>query len=181
MVAGHYAMALVAYERQRSAPLWLLLFASIFLDLLMIALVLFGVETMAPPEGVRPSLTAMQVDMTFSHDLVPVLLWSVALAGFGWWLTRRLAIAVWTGALVLLHEAADFLSGFPHHLLGPGTAELGLGLYFRAPLLALAIELVVAVACVWWFCRRTDLPRGRQIALYALAVAGVAAMLPLAR
>lgn len=181
MVAGHYAMALVAYERQRSAPLWLLLFASIFLDLLMIVLVLVGVETMAPPEGARPGLAAMQVDMTFSHDLVPVLLWAVALAGFGWWVTRRLAIALWAGALVLLHEAADFLSGFPHYVLGPGTTELGLGLYFRAPLLALAIELVVALACVWWFCRRTDLPRGRRIALYGLAIAGVAAMLPLAR
>ena len=112
MVAGHYATALVAYERERTAPLWLLLFASIFLDLLMITLVLLGVETMAPPEGVKPSLAAMRVDMTFSHDVVPVLLWSVAIAGFAWWWTRRLAIAAWAAALVLLHEVADFVSGY---------------------------------------------------------------------
>ena len=181
MVAGHYATALVAYERERTAPLWLLLFASIFLDLLMITLVLLGVETMAPPEGIKPSLAAMRVDMTFSHDVVPVLLWSAAIAGFAWWWTRRLAIAAWAAVLVLLHEIADFVSGFPHFVLGPGTREVGLGLYFRAPLLALAIELAVGLACVWWFCSRTDLPRGRRIALYALVIGGVAAMLPLAR
>jgi hypothetical protein len=181
MVAGHYAMSLVAYERQRQGPLWLFLFAGIFLDLLMIGLVLAGVEVMAPPPGaVRPHFASMVVDMSYSHDVVPVVVWAAAMAAFAYVVTRNRAVALWAAGLVVVHEVADFVSGFSHFIHGPGTAEVGLGLYGRAPLAALGVELLVAVACVWWFGHRTQLSARRRLALYALAVGGVAALLPLA-
>jgi len=181
MVAGHYAMSLLAYERHREGPLWLFLFAGIFLDLLMITLVLAGVEVMAPgPDALRPGFATMVIDMSYSHDIVPVVFWAIVMAGFAYLVTGKSAIALWAGGLVLLHEAADLLSGFPHFVHGPGTPEVGLGLYFRAPLGALAIELLVGLICVWWFCTRTKLAFKRQLALYLLTVLGVGALLPMA-
>lgn len=181
MVVGHYAMSLIAYERHREGPLWLFLFAGIFLDLLMILLVLTGVEVMAPgPGATRPGFATMVIDMSYSHDIVPVTFWAILMAGFAYLITRSRAVALWAGGLVLLHEVADLVSGFPHFVLGPDTPEVGLGLYFSAPLGALAIELLVGLACVWWFCSRTQLAAKRQLALYGLTVVGVAALLPMA-
>lgn len=181
MVAGHYAMSLLAYERHREGPLWLFLFAGIFLDLLMILLVLTGVEVMAPgPGATRPAFATMVIDMSYSHDIVPVAFWASVMTGFAYLVTRRQAVAFWAGGLVLLHEVADLVSGFPHFVLGPDTPEVGLGLYFRAPLGALAIELIAGLVCVWWFCSRTRLAFRRQLALYTLTVVGVGALLPMA-
>ena len=181
MVAGHYATSLLAYERHREGPLWLFLFAGIFLDILMVSLVLAGVEVMAPAHGAPgPAFATMDIDMTYSHDLLPVAGWAVVIAGFAFAITLSRGVALWAGALVLLHEVADLLSGFPHYVFGPDTPEIGLGLYFSAPLGALAIELVVALACVWWFSKQTRLSGKRQLTLYILCFVGVAALLPFA-
>lgn len=181
MVVGHYAMSLLAYERHREGPLWLFLVAGIFLDLVLITLVLAGVEVMGPgPDALRPEFATMVIDTPYSHDIVPVTFWALVMAGIAYLITRKRAIALWAGGLVLLHEAADLLSGFPHFVFGPGTPEVGLGLYFQAPLSALAIELLVSLICVWWFCTRTNLAFKRQLALYLLTVLGVGALLPMA-
>lgn len=181
MVAGHYAISLVAYERHREGPLWLFLIAGMFLDILMIVLVLTGVEEMAPsPGATRPRFSTMVIDMSYSHDLVPVAGWAAVMTGVVYLVTRSRGAAIWAGGLVLLHEVADLVSGFPHFLLGPETAAVGLGLYSHAPVAALVVELLVAVACVWWFSTRTKLAGRRQLALYLLSFFGVAALLPMA-
>jgi hypothetical protein len=129
MVAGHYAMSLLAYERHRGGPLWLFLFAGIFLDILMISLVLAGVEEMAPAHGAtRPGFATMAIDMTYSHDLLPVVGWAVVIAAFAFAITRSRGVALWAGALVLLHEVADMVSGFTHYVFGPDTHEPGAAL-----------------------------------------------------
>jgi hypothetical protein len=181
VVVGHYAAALVAKERDPSSPLWLLLASSMILDFAMAGLVLAGLESMRPdPSAPGPALASMQIDMTYSHDLVPVLGWTLGVGLLAYALTRRRETALWAAGLVAFHEVCDLVSGFPHFVMGPGTSELGLGLYVQAPLAALGIELALGLACVAWFTRRAAISRGKKVGLYAAVVFGVAVLLPAA-
>jgi hypothetical protein len=75
------------------------------------------------PDALRPGLATMVIDMYYGHDIAPVAFWAIVMAGFAYLVTRKRAIALWAGGLVLLHEAVDLLSGFPHFVLGPGTSS----------------------------------------------------------
>ena len=103
------------------------------------------------PAADSPAFTKMTVDMTYSHDLLRAG-WCVAMALAAFAITRNARIALVAGALVALHEIFDFLAGFSHYVMGPDSMNLGFGLYHSSPLTALAIELVVGLACVWWVC-----------------------------
>ena len=186
MVVGHYATALVAKKHVPEAPLWLFLVASILLDWLLVIFVIAGIEEMKPAAD-SLAFTKMTVNMTYSHDLLPVLGWCVAMALAAFAITRNARIALVAGALVALHEIFDFLAGFSHYVMGPDSMKLGFGLYhsapltalaISAPLTALAIELVLGLACVWWFVKDSQLSRGKVYGLYAVIVLGVAALLP---
>ena len=177
MVVGHYATALVAKKHVPEAPLWLFLIASILLDWLLVIFVIAGIEEMKPAAD-SLAFTKMTVDMTYSHDLLPVLGWCVAMALAAFAITRNARIALVAGALVAVHEIFDFLAGFSHYVMGPDSMKLGLGLYHSSPLTALAIELVVGLVCVWWFVKDSQLSQGKVYGLYAVIVLGVAALLP---
>lgn len=179
MVVGHYASALVAKERDPATPLWLFLGAAMLLDFVMSALVLAGIEKMNPdPARMGSVLERAVVDMTFSHDLVPVAIWTVLAALFAYAVTNRIVAAFWVGALVIVHELSDFASGFGHFVFGPDSRAVGLGLYSSEPLLALLIELTFAVACVAWYTSRTALPRWKAVGLNLTVLVGIGAMIP---
>ena len=159
MIGGHYATALVPYTRlERKAPLWLFLAAAMLMDFVLITLVIAGIET-AAPAGESPP------DMRYSHDLLPVLGLAVAAGFIGWLVTRRLIIAIWALALVLLHEIADLFSGYQHNVFGPDSPVLGLNNYMTNPIQALGIEALLIFACLgfyWWSEQRA----GRQFATW---------------
>ena len=66
------------------------------------------------------------------------------------WLHTWIA-ALWTFALVVFHEISDQIVGFYYNIVGPESPQIGFGFYHSAPVAAVGIELVLAVACVWWF------------------------------
>lgn len=169
MFIGHYASALVAYEQERDAPLWMFLLAGMSLDLLMYAFVGLGLERLELESSASDLAFAnLTVDMTFSHDLVPVAGWSAAVGGLGYAVTRSRSVAMWCAGLVLFHEACDLVVGFPHHVMGPATSQVGAGLYYAAPLWGWWLETAMSLGCVLWFTSRTGLPRGRAAALFAI-------------
>ena len=93
---------------------------------------------------------------------------------------------MWCAVLVLGHEVSDLIAGFEHHVAGPRSPTVGLGLYRRAPELALGLEVLLGVVCVAWFVRartREGRPVSRVTvwALYAIFVVGTLAWLPIAR
>jgi hypothetical protein len=180
MVVGHYATALVAKERDPKTPLWLFLAAAMLLDFAMSAFVLAGIEKLER-DPVKTSGSIFEralVDMTFSHDVVPVAIWTLLAATFAYAVTSRLVAALWVAALVIVHELSDFAAGFGHFVLGPDSQPVGLALYSTAPLPAIGIELVFALACVYWFTSRTNLPRWKTIGLYLTVLLGIGAMIP---
>lgn len=145
MIGGHYATVLVPYARlERKAPLWLLLTVAMLLDFLLLSFVAAGFETAAPAGDTPP-------DMRFSHDLIPVLGIALAASSVAWLLTRRGVIAVWAAALVLLHEAADLVSGYQHNVFGPDSPALGLNNYMTNPVQALGIEALLILGCLTFY------------------------------
>ncbi len=178
MIVGHYATALVAKRHDRQTPLWIFLLAAISLDILLLIFMFAGVESMMPREG--GGLSSMEIYMPYSHDIVPVLFWTVLIALGGYVLTRRRSVAMWAGALVIVHELADLVAGFSHNVMGPDSMQVGIGLYSSSPLTALAIEAVFAAVCVYWYTAGVSLPRWRVIGLYATVALGILMILPAA-
>lgn len=186
MIIGHYATALIPYQRHPKAPLWLFLFAAIFLDAIWLTLALFGHEVPTPDGFLDATLLHLQVDMPFSHDLLPVLGWSLLMAAIAAVITRSKAVAIWCGALVLVHEASDLLGGFKHYVHGSDSMLIGLGLYNSVPELALLFEALLGVACTAWFIHARQ-REGRPISvsgkkiLYAIFIGGAVFQLGFAR
>jgi hypothetical protein len=92
--------------------------------------------------------------MTYSHDLLPTVAWVVVaiLAGrglFGGWRP-----GITAGVLVLVHLVCDAISGHEHHLFGPESPSIGLGLYASAPYVALGIEAVFTAGVMAWVLAR---------------------------
>jgi len=185
MMIGHYATALVAKDRVPEGALWLFLIASQVADLAMVLLTFAGVESMEPQRFVDVALKGLSVDMTYSHDLIPMLAWAAGMAIFGWIISRSGAVALTCGLLVVVHEAIDLVAGFPHHVMGASTPRLGMDLYGHQPELALALEVLLGATCVWFFVRgrrRAGRPlrRSRVVGLYALFIGMPMTFLPMA-
>ncbi len=159
MIGGHFATALVAKQQSPAGPLAFYLAISQLPDFLWHALHFLGVEPTSPANPMLVSLDNMQVDMTYSHDLLPTILWIVlaTLAGrglFGDWRT-----GITAGVLVLAHLFCDAISGHAHFIFGPESPTIGLGLYASAPYLALGIEAVFT-ACMMGWVFATDAKNG---------------------
>jgi hypothetical protein len=161
MVMGHYATALIpyAYKSNRNlAPFWFFLLATQALDFIMLFLVMIGVESVEPGNFFAASFKHMVVDMTYSHDILPVVGWSILFTAitFAVFKSPRLALIVF--ALTVLHELMDLFVGFEHYWFGaPASADatvFGLGLYNSAPLMGILMELVICVGLLVWYFRK---------------------------
>jgi hypothetical protein len=186
MIVGHYATALVATEKAPRAPFWWLLIASNIADFVMLLLVVVGIEKMEPSSMFEATLSNLRVDMTYSHDVLPALGWTVGVGLLAFVIWRDVPTAIWSAILVAFHEVCDLVSGFHHYIYGPETTRVGLALYTNAPELALAIEVALGVACVWWFARSRS-GRGMPVSswgkrwLYGIVILGPLAQLGTAR
>ena len=75
MLAGHYATALVAYQKFPKGTLLYFLIASQLQDMLWFTFHYLGLETTTPIDVFDTSVSNMAVNMLYSHDLVPLLAW----------------------------------------------------------------------------------------------------------
>lgn len=157
MIAGHYATALVPYELMRGrhrVPLWMLLLAAQFTDLLMILLVQTGVEQLLPKDFLEMSFGHSSSDMWLSHDVLPAIGWAVVVGAMFGAITRDRIVGLWCFALVVLHEVCDLWVGYSHHWAGDGTGTVGLNLYQKDPVLGLLFEAGLCAIITVWVLRR---------------------------
>lgn len=188
MVMGHYATALIpyAYESNRKmAPFYVFLILTQILDFIMVALVWLGIESIEPHSFMDASFANMKVDMTYSHDILPVILITLLVGGATAALFRNWVMGLWAVGLIALHELMDLLVGFEHYWFGPGETTYGLGLYTKLPVLGIAIELVICAALLTWYLKRREaaghqLGRGAKITLFGVLVGATAALLLMA-
>lgn len=162
MVMGHYATALIpwAYQSNRNlAPFWFILLATQILDFIMIGLVLIGVETIEPSAFLDASFKEMAVDMTYSHDILPVIVLTTVFSGLTYAMFRSGRLALIVAGLLLLHEAMDLLVGFEHFWFGiPSNPEeagaFGFGLYNSHPFLGILFEAVICIGLLVWYTKK---------------------------
>ncbi|PIQ48207.1 MAG: hypothetical protein COW03_11175 [Cytophagales bacterium CG12_big_fil_rev_8_21_14_0_65_40_12] len=161
MLAGHFATALIAHQKvPKKGALLFFLIASQLQDLLWLSFHYLGLEPTIPADVLDVTLMSITVDMVYSHDLLPQLVWIALTFIIGRLLFKQNDIAIAGALLVLGHYLLDLLSGYPHHIFGGGTHEVGLGLYYSNVYLAIFIEAVfTAIALAYYF--RVDSKRSK--------------------
>lgn len=136
MITGHVSLAYAARARWPRAPLVALLVATVLPDLADFVL--------------RARICRVPCE-EYTHAFPAVLLLAVAMAALAWVLWHSRVTALLTGAMVLMHDAADFVTGHkPFWLGGP---PVGLDLY-RLPAVDFALESAM-MTLAWVMLRRS--------------------------
>jgi membrane-bound metal-dependent hydrolase YbcI (DUF457 family) len=150
MFVGHYGVSFAAQRADRSIPLWVLFFATQFLDVLWAPFVLLGIEKVRIVPGITATNPLDLYYMPFTHSLVGALAWSFV----GGLLYRLLArptsprSAVIVGLAVFSHWILDFLVHRPDLPLYDNAAKVGLGLW-NLPAIAFGLEAVLLFGGMW--------------------------------
>ena len=153
MLAGHFSTALIAKQKFSKGTLLYFLIISQLQDFLWFVFHYLGIEPTNPSDAFDATLSNMAVDMVYSHDLLPLLIWLFIAFTLGKILFKSTQIGLVSMALVSMHFVLDFFSGHMHHLFGAETMELGFGLYASNPYLAIIIEALFSVVALWYFFR----------------------------
>lgn len=185
MVLGHYAAAFIARPHVRQAPLWLLLLCANLAEFLWLGLALAGVEPTQPDSILDATFQNLKVHMTYSHNVVPNLVLGLVVYGAVYLSFKEHRLAGWCAFLTILHVWCDYIVGFSHEVLGPDSMKIGLNSYGRFPHLAILIELVFAVGCVFYYARAErsagrPVPRNKLIFLYLAFIIGIGVWFPTA-
>ncbi len=153
MVAGHFGFAAAVKSRTPAVPLWALMLACVWLDVVFVPLLVAGVETIeSVPGAPKGAYGAAIIHANYTHSLVGAIILSVlfglAFLGRG----RRTALVL--GLVVMSHWLLDLPMHRPDMPLLPGGVDpvrLGFGLW-RSPAASACVELalVVAGAVLYW-------------------------------
>ena len=151
MLAGHFTTALIAKQKFPKGTLLYFLIISQLQDFLWFVFHYLGIETTSPSDAFDATLSNMAVDMVYSHDLLPLLIWLIVAFTLGKIFFKSTQIGLVSMALVSIHFVLDFFSGHMHHVFGAETMELGFGLYASNPFLAIVIEALFSIIALWYF------------------------------
>jgi hypothetical protein len=161
MFAGHYAASFVAKAAEPLAPLWALLLAAQFVDILWGVFVLTGIEQ----ARLDPSLPSNPLDlyhMPYTHSLVATLVWAaVAFALARRWLGLASSAALAVAATVMSHWFLDWVVHRPDLTLAFAGTKLGLAIW-NHPIAAFSLEVALVVGSVW-LCVRACGIAGREL------------------
>ena len=176
MFIGHLALGFAAKRLEPRVSLALLFVAAQFADLLWPVLVAIGVEQVRIDPGNTAFTPLDFVSYPYSHSLLLLIVWGVALGLVCRWLvSNHRAIVVVMAGLVVSHWVLDFVTHRPDMPLYPGGPRLGLGLWNSIPG-TLAVECALYAVGVWMYVRTTE----ARDAIGRWAFAALAAFLVLA-
>ena len=173
MLAGHFTTALIANQKFPKASLLYFLIISQLQDFLWFEFHYLGLEPTNPGDAFDASLINMSVDMVYSHDLLPLLVWLIIGFTLGKLLFKSTQIGLVSMALVLIHFVLDFFSGHIHHVFGAETMELGFGLYASNPYLAVAIEALFSIVALWYYFKEEAKMGNRRLQSNKIAIISV--------
>ena len=95
MVTGHFGFAAGVKGKETFVPLWALMLASVWLDVLFIPLFAVGAETIDDAPGTSGGYGDVIIHADYTHSLVGAILISLVT---GWIATRCLsAVRAWNG------------------------------------------------------------------------------------
>ena len=172
MIAGHFGFAAFAKSREPRVPLWSLMLATVWLDIVFVPLFLMKLETLQPVPGLRGGYGENIIHADYTHSLVGALVLSLIFGlifGVRW--GRRCAIVLafvsfshWLLDLVVHRHDMPILPGNLGHL-----PTLGFGLWqFRTA--SILVELFLVILGAWFYWRAASVvtaaaQRGRTRAL----------------
>jgi len=152
VVAGHFGLAAAVKAKQPQVPLWSLMLATAWLDVLFVPLYIAGIERIEPAPGTGGTGYGEGVIYAdYTHSLVGALALGLLfglIAAVPW--GRRTGVVL--GAVVFSHWVLDLLVHRGDMPILPGNfgdlPRLGFGLW-QIPLAAAATELaLVAIGAV---------------------------------
>ncbi len=151
MIAGHFGLAAIVKSRERSAPLWTLMLATVWLDILFVPLFVIHLET---TDTIHPGYGGLFIHADYTHSILGMLALSAALGAiFLPKLGRRIALVI---ALVSAsHWLLDLLVHRPDMPILPGNIgglpRLGFGLWNHPPIaVCMELALVIVGAFLYW-------------------------------
>jgi hypothetical protein len=179
MIAGHFGFAALVKARERATPLWALMLATVWLDVVFVPLFLGGLETLEIAPGTRGGYGAAIIHADYTHSLIGALALSAVFGAL--FLARRgRRVAVVLALVSFSHWGLDLLVHRHDLPLVPthaATLKLGFGLW-RWPAAAATVEaaLIVAGALGYWRAARAvclaagvDARRAQVVAALILA------------
>lgn len=175
MIAGHFGLAAAVKSRERQVPLWALMLATVWLDVVFLPLLATGVETLDPVGGGGYGAVIIHADYTHSLLGAAVLAAAFGLAAALRW-GRRAGVVL--GAVAFSHWILDLVVHRADLPILPadlgGLPRLGFGLW-QAPVAAIAVEagLVVVGSVAYW---RATIRQGRGRRSVRPHVAGALAL-----
>jgi hypothetical protein len=154
MFVGHFAAGFAAKRAAPRVSLAVLFLAAQFADVLWPIFVATGVETVRIAPGITAVTPLDFVSYPYSHSLVALAIWAIALGTASWWMLGGRATFVVVAALVISHWVLDFVSHRPDMPIYPGGPTYGLSLWNSLPA-TLLVELAMFAAGVWLYARTT--------------------------
>jgi hypothetical protein len=153
MIAGHFGFAAMVKARERTVPLWALMLATVWLDIVFIPLLVMHVESVQPLAP-HPVYGGVIIHADWTHSLIGMLAIS-ALLGVAFlpkW-GRRVATVV--GLVAASHWFLDLLVHRPDMPILPGNLGhlplMGMGLWTHPGVSAcLELLLILVGALLYW-------------------------------
>jgi hypothetical protein len=155
MIAGHFGFAALAKSREPTVPLWALMLATVWLDIVFVPLFLAGVESIAAAPGTSGGYGGSIIHADYTHSLLGAILLS---AGFGaafYWRAGLRAACV-LAFVAFSHWLLDLLVHRADMPWLPANAgrlpRLGFGLW-QYPAVAALLELGLVALGAWLYWR----------------------------
>jgi hypothetical protein len=177
MIAGHFGFAAIVKSREPKVPLWSLMLATVWLDIVFIPLFVMKIETAKPVPGLLGGYGENIIYADYTHSLLGALALSTVFAlifGPPW--GKRCAIVL--GLVSFSHWLLDLIVHRHDMPLLPGNLghlpRLGFGLWqFKTA--SVLVELLLVILGAWCYWRAasavtTEAQRGRTRAIVAAAL-----------
>src|SRR5215469_7670957 len=154
MFIGHFAAGFAAKRVAPRVSLAVLFLAAQLADVLWPIFVGIGLETVRIAPGITAVTPLDFVSYPYSHSLVALAIYGVALGAACWWLLGGRSTFVVVAALVVSHWVLDVVSHRPDMPMYPGGRKYGLSLWNSLPA-TLLVEIAMFAAGVWLYAKTT--------------------------
>jgi hypothetical protein len=156
VIAGHFGFAAAVKAKERSTPLWALMLACVWLDVVFAPLFAAGIEKMVMIPGAKEGAYGDGIIYAdYTHSLVGAAVLSVVFGlALGWRYGKRSGIVL--GLVVMSHWVLDLVMHRQDMPFLPGNAgdlpRLGFGLW-RSHAASAVLELAIVAVGTWLYLR----------------------------